>query len=458
MRRLTRLPLRIRLTAGFAVVLALLLGAVGTFVFLEVKDGLNASLDATLRGDAALLARRADGRGDERVRAALAVEGEPAQLVAADGRVLAASPRGRDRTLIGPRHLRAALRGEVRWERDEASRLLARPAGAGRVIVVQAPMAQRERALETLGRVLLIAGPLILLLASGAGYLVAALALRSVERMRRRAALISAAGPTSRLPLPAGDDELRRLGETLNAMLARLEESAAAQGAFLAHASHELRTPLAILRTEVELALDGERDPAELRAALASVGEEAERLTRLATDLLVLARADDGKLPLRLADVELAPLAARVAARFRGRGEVRTAVPDGLVVRADALQLEQALTNLVDNGLDHGAAPVTITARAAGDGVELHVVDDGHGFTAQMLPQAFTRLASGQESSGFGLGLSIVEAIAIAHGGRAGAGNGPRGADVWLQVPAVGDRRGAGARRDAERLTGSPGA
>ena len=151
----------------------------------------------------------------------------------------------------------------------------------------------RQEALDSLGRLLLIGGPVALALASLAAYVAAAAALRPVERMRRRAAEIHAGEPGARLPVPPADDEIGRFGTTLNGMLerldssyARLEQSLAREREFVSDASHELRTPLATLKAELDLALRGERDAADLRAAVGSAAEETDRLIRLAEDLL----------------------------------------------------------------------------------------------------------------------------------------------------------------------------
>ena len=283
-RRLRRLPLRIRLTLAFAGAAAILLGGIGGFIFLRVKAGLDGELDHSLRLRAGELAKRARHPGQ--LRAGLDAAGQPAQLMTMDGRVLA-SVRVKDaRPLIGPVHLPAARRGEVKFERDENTRILARPAGARTIVAVAASMRQRERTLETLTGVLLVGLPIALLLASAAGYAVAAGALRPVERMRRRAAGISRATPGARLPLPASEDELRRLGETLNDMLARIGAAAQQEREFVSTASHELRTPLAILKAEIEVALHPDAEPDEWRFALQSAGEESDRLTRLTEDLL----------------------------------------------------------------------------------------------------------------------------------------------------------------------------
>jgi signal transduction histidine kinase len=343
------------------------------------------------------------------------------------------------RSLLGPRLLPAARRGEVIFERAERTRLLARPAAGGRIAVVAASMRGRESTLNTLRGVLLIGLPVALLLASLAGYAVAAGALRQVEQMRLRAERISAATSEARLPLPAAEDELHRLGETLNAMLERLAEAAENEREFLATASHELRTPLAILKAEIEFALHPDSTPEDWCGALVSAGEETDRLVRLAEDLLLLARGEQELPPRAAADVALAPLAERVLARL-GEAGVELAIPLELRVRADPDALDRALTNLVDNARRYGDAPIVVSARADGAWVELHVADHGAGFAPDYLPRAFERFSrpDGARGGGAGLGLALVEAVAHAHGGAAGAANAEHGADVWLRLPRAG--------------------
>jgi signal transduction histidine kinase len=290
---------------------------------------------------------------------------------------------------------------------------------------------------------LLIAGPIALLIASLAGYALARAALGPVETMRRRAAAISASTPGRRLPVPPARDEIARLAETLNDMLARLEAALEHERRFVGDASHELRTPLALLRTEIDVALRRTRSVDELEAALRSAGEETERLTRLAEDLLLVARADQGGLPVRPARVSVAPMLEGVAGRFAARAHERgrtlvVSADDHLAVRADRGRLEQALVNMVENALAHGRGVVELKAVRRGQRVELHVLDEGPGFPPDFLPRAFDRFSRADEArgrGGTGLGLSIVDAIARAHGGRAGAGERPGGgADVWITV------------------------
>jgi two-component system, OmpR family, sensor kinase len=364
---MSRVPIRLRVTLAFTATMALVLIAVGLFVYLR----LDAELDQSVDND------------------------------------------------------RRALAGEtLATEREESF----------------------EEALDNLATLLLIGGPVALLLASLAGYWAAGAALRPVEAMRRRAAAISASGPDERLPVPAAKDELQRLSQTLNEMLARIEVTLERERRFVDDASHELRTPLTLHKTELELALRHGESEEELRAAIASGLEEIDRLVQLAEDLLVVARSEEGKLAIAREPLSVTDLFAAVSQRFGARalGSGRPLVVDDdadLVVKGDRLRLEQALTSMVDNALRHGGGEVRIWAAVNGDQIKLHVGDRGAGFPPEFLAQAFERFSRADAArgrGGSGLGLAIVETIALAHGGRAGAANGSAGgADVWIEVPAA---------------------
>jgi signal transduction histidine kinase len=226
-------------------------------------------------------------------------------------------------------------------------------------------------------------------------------------------------------------------------MLARLHAAVEHERRFVADASHELRTPLALLQTELELALRRPRTREELEDALRSASEETQRLVRLAEDLLLIARADQGPLPIRREEVDVEQLLADVAERFATRartlGRELRAEPCELRLDVDPLRVEQALGNLVDNALTHGEGDVELRVVAAGERVELHVLDEGVGFSQEFRARAFDRFSRGDEArsgNGSGLGLSIVELVAHAHGGGAGARNRAQGgADVWLSLP-----------------------
>jgi len=217
-------------------------------------------------------------------------------------------------------------------------------------------------------------------------------------------------------------------------MLRRLAAAAENEREFLSTASHELRTPLAILKAEIEVALQEESTPEEWRFALVSAGEETDRLARLAEDLLLLARGEDGTAPRDLREVSLSQLVTRVVGRFGL--DVALSVDRDLRVLADPDGLDRALTNLVDNAGRHGAAPIEVSAREDGAWVELHVTDQGAGFAPDYLPRAFERFSRAPGArGGAGLGLALAEAVATSHGGTAGAANAERGTDVWLRLP-----------------------
>ncbi|HYA09500.1 MAG TPA: histidine kinase dimerization/phospho-acceptor domain-containing protein, partial [Gaiellaceae bacterium] len=320
---MSRLPIRVRLTLGFALAMAVVLAGMGLLVYVRVGGALLSSVDQTLRSQAAEAAARAHEE-HSLVDPDAAGGATLAQLLAADGTIVRTSRAGLA-PLIGRGDARAVAAGSQVLR----SITLKRPAGDWRVIAVPArdsagavvvarSLEPREETLKRLFRELLIAGPLALLLASLAGYVLAAAALRPVEAMRRRAAAVTAARP-GRLPVPPAKDEVSRLATTLNDMLARLQGAFEHERRFVSDASHELRTPLALLRTELELALRRPRSQAELEQALRSAAEETERLSRLAEDLLLIARADQGALPIRRERVPAAELLAPVAARFATR-------------------------------------------------------------------------------------------------------------------------------------------
>jgi two-component system OmpR family sensor kinase len=445
-------PIRLRLTFAFAFVMAAVLAAMGAFVYTRVDHELVSTVDQGLRFQAREGgARLASGGGlvehDENENTLLA------QLFDAQGGLLRSTlPAGA--TLLDPAAIALALRGEsVLQTIDIGStgdwRVLATPIridGHTDVLVLARSLQARQESLHHLAAELLIAGPIALALASLAGYLLAGAALRPVETMRRRARAITGSTPGRRLPVPPARDEISRLAVTLNEMLARLEAAFEHERRFVADASHELRTPLALLRTELELALRRPRGRGELEAALRSAASETERLSRLAEDLLLVARADQGRLPVRTEVQDVAELFGEVAERFEGRaGElgrsIRISPDEPVAVEADPARLQQALGNLVENALVHGAGTVMLSTQRAGGLVELHVTDSGPGFPETFVGRAFDRFSRADEArarGGTGLGLSIVELIADAHGGAVGAENRPGGgADVWIAVPAA---------------------
>ena len=449
--RYYRLPIRARLTIAFVAVMAAVLVAAGAILYAQFRSDLDAQINSALRSETADVEALVDAGGAH----AIADSGAPlAQVFSSRGQLLASTRKARSlRLLTRYGATRAALA-------RQPIRTVNRPSGPVRVLAVSAttsngtplalgvadPLRLRDHELAHLRSLLLTDGPLALLLAGIAGYALARAALRPVDRMRTKLEQMS--DRAEPLPVPPTSDEIGALANTLNALLARVRTAAERERRLVSDASHELRTPLTTLRAEIDLALMGDRDPGELRAALESASEEARRMSRLADDLLVLARADQGRLPLHArpqapADLlEAAANRARAAAGLRDRSIVVEPIelPDDVAVLADADRTAQALGNLITNALLYGTGTVTLSAAPRGHLIELHVRDEGQGFAADELGRAFERFGRGEHARsrepGSGLGLAIVEAVAVAHGGLARARNCPGGgADVWIAVP-----------------------
>lgn len=459
MRAFNRLALRLRLTLAFAGVMAVVLAATGTFLYVRLGNDLDATINQGLRsrvGDVTALVKQADSGLTDAGRSPLTEQGESlAQILTLAGVVLDSTPGLHTTPLLDATEIARSANQTLTVERastpagDDPVRLLAtgvRAQGQDLVVVVGTSLENRREAARNLAGLLLLGGPIALLLASAAGYGLAAAALRPVDRMRRQADAIQAAKPGERLEVPAANDEIGRLGSTLNAMLDRLEAAFARERTFVSDASHELRTPLAILKTELELALRAQRTPAEREDALRSAAEETDRLVQLAEDLLVIARTDQGRLPIRREPVDVAEALHATVTRFERRARdahvaVTVDAAPGLTLPADDLRLQQALGNLLDNSLRHAARSVELRADAAPGWVTLSVIDDGDGFPDEFLDSAFERFtrsdaSRGRSGGGAGLGLAIVRAIATVHGGTVGAANAAHGgAIVWLKLP-----------------------
>jgi signal transduction histidine kinase len=453
----SRIPIRLRVTLAFAGVMAIVFVAVGLFLYLRLESQLDESLETALRSRAtevSALARDSGGRLSGSDSDPLVEQDESfAQILSPDGRIVDSTAQLGGASVLDADELDRAAQAPTFIDDSDVpgiegdARLLATPVETGDgnlIVVVGSSLGDRDEALSSLARLMAIGGPVALLIASLAGYALAGAALRPVESMRRRAAEISATDPGARLPVSEAGDELTRLAETLNTMLGRLEEALARERRFVDDASHELRTPLALHRVELELALLHAADETELRTAIGSAMEEIDRLIGLAEQLLVVARSEDGEVAIDRQPFAIEDALTATEARFAARAgqeerSVSHEAPPGLVLDADRLRIEQALTNLVENALRHGAGPVRIEARPNGSAVELHVTDEGTGFPEGFIDHAFERFSradAGRERGGTGLGLAVVDSIARAHGGGAHARNRAEGgADVWIEIP-----------------------
>lgn len=442
---MSRFPIRARLTAAFALAMALLLLAAGSLVYLRLEADLDESIADTLTARAqATTATESGAAGMPEANAGAPTEAEDgfAQVLTPAGELVDSSGNDASPVLSSAEAGRAAG-GELELERavpgvGGAVRILAAPTsvdGRRLVIVVGQSLEDRDETLANLVASFAIGGPIAVALASLLGYALASAGLRPVEAMRRRAEQISMEQGAGELPLPRAHDEVRRLGETLNEMLARLRTSFERERRFVADASHDLRNPIAVIRAELDAALAaGDLGP-DARTSVVVAIEECDELAALAEDLLVLARAADDRLPVRPEVVDARALLESAAARFERRATERNRTilveaEPGIAVRADPLRLRQALGNLIDNALRHGAGEVVLAGRADSEVVQLEVSDRGPGFDSDIAAAAFERFTSGDSArtrasaaergrAGTGLGLAIVRAIAEAHGGSA---------------------------------------
>jgi signal transduction histidine kinase len=443
MRRFRRLSLRGRLiligSTGLAV--GLLLG--GLLLVSVLHYVLDQALDSGARKTAADVVDLIDESGLPNPVPSAGTQF--IQVINDQGQVLAASV-GADRLnpMLHPDELAQARRGQVvviggdRVGVDGDLRVVAAqtPFGTPRTVLVGAPERDIKQSLATVTRALLVAYPPLLITLTALAWWVVGRTLRPVEQLRQGAEEISAA-QVGRLPVPDGEDELHRLALTLNRMLDRLDAARSRQRAFVADAAHELRSPIASLRTQLDVATHLGEPP-----AVADLSVEVDRLGRLVSDLLLLARADEGDPGLhRQEPVELGRLLADVAAGCAGaRVPVTAAVDNPQWTVGDPAALHRVVDNLVANAVRHAHSRVTLAVRRVADRVVLTVTDDGPGIPEPDRARVFDRFtrlddARARDAGGTGLGLAIVRELVRLHGGTVTLGDAAPGLRVAVALP-----------------------
>ena len=305
---------------------------------------------------------------------------------------------------------------------------------------------------DTLRALLLILGvayPVTLGGASLGGLFLAGRALSPIDSLTRLARRLSAEDLSQRLNLRLPDDEVGRLARTFDEMIARLEDAFRRQRRFTADASHELRTPLTAIKGQVEVALERDRDAESYREVLRSVNADADRMIRLVSSLLTLARADAGQVAIHRENVALRGVVQDAADHVRpeaDRSGVSLIVQPGndVGVQADPDLLLQLTLNLLDNAVKYTAVnsgSVQVSLRNTGTFAELVVADTGPGIPPEHLPRIFDRFyrvdkARSRADGGAGLGLSISRWIAEAHGGSIEAQSAPgEGSRFTVRLP-----------------------
>jgi two-component system, OmpR family, sensor kinase len=440
--RLSRLSLRVRLVAGFAAAMLVVLTGAGAFVYWRVQFALDRELNNELIDSSTRLAAEVTPAGGLRNSSAL-LSGERYQVVDSSGRVLSASPSsGQAEALLDPagirealskpvvRDLGALLPGNATALRVYATRLEhGDRAGRAAVLIVAAERNQRDEALRELLAQLLLAGLATLLVTAVVGDRLARASLWPVERYRRQAADITGGATGVQLDVPVGrDDEITRLGHTLNDMLQALEEALQHERRFVNDASHELRTPLTLIHTRVQLAQRRQRTVEHYQKVLDEIQTDVARLSELADRLLDLGTLAHSSRRVDFADlatvarteVDRRHVLAPEDSPYREPGSLRAATSTTFVA-VDPTRLQQLVTNLLDNAAIHGLPPVTVTVDQRHGVGRLMVSDCGAGMDEEMLasaPQRFTRAAGARSRPGSGLGLALVSAIVAAAGGE----------------------------------------
>ena len=437
-RRVSRVPVRIRLVAGFSVAMLVLLTAAGAFVYWRVEYALDRGLDTELEQASAVITPLIGPDGTVDPIESANATGLGWQVLDAEGHVLDFGGPAPQKPLIskarlrtvGPSGTRTFDVGSFLPISDEPYRVRVSglgDGGAAAYLLVGVRRDHRDEALRELLAPLSIAGLAALAIASFVGYLLARLALDPVERYRRRADEIAAAGtPQLRLDVPRNrDDEVTRLGHTLNRMLAALERSLDRERQFVNDASHELRTPLTLLRSRIQLTRRRPRSVAEHERALDELEIDVTHLAELAEQLLALSPSPDG--PDTPATSDAADVVESAVERWRAAQPERMqdvsvrAPSEPVPTRIEARELDRVVTNLLTNALVHGVPPVTVDVRREAGHAVIEVGDAGPGMPPELLAGAtrrFNRAPEARSRPGSGLGLSIVDQIVSAADGE----------------------------------------
>lgn len=433
--RVSRLPLRIRLVAGFSLATFVVLLAAGAFVYWRVDYALDRDLDTELARASAALDPLIGPDGTVTDRSAAEATSAAWQVLDQEGRVLDRGGPAGHAPMATEDRLHLATGGPHTYDiggflpaADEPYRIrVDRTVGSPpRYLLVGVRRDHRDEALRELLAQLSAAGLGVLLVTALVGDRLARAALRPVERYRSRAAAIAAGRVDLRLEVPPlRDDEITRLGHTFNDMLSSLEEALERERHFVIDASHELRTPITLLTGRVQLALRRPRTPAEHEQILGELAIDLERLARLAEQLLQIGRADgtSGAGTGDLVAVISRMISQRRLADPAHASQVSAALPSHPVVVAMAeFELERVVSNLLDNAALHGAPPVTVTVDVPLNGwARLRITDGGPGMAPGLLAgatQRFARADEARQRPGSGLGLSLVRALVSRGGGE----------------------------------------
>ena len=466
------LPIRVRLAAWYALLLAATILALSTFLVLQLRTDLRRAVDEDARIGSSELVRAVsmdaiedqsgpDQANDvvedfqETAQAVLPSSDDGAQLLDGTGQVLAHhGPVAGTEPMLGewaravassPRTLTVNLGAERQPYRVQVTAFSAD--GEPRVLLVAESLQLVEEAVAKVVVLLLVGGPAALVLTAIAAYWLVRRALRPVERIIAGARQIGIEQLQERVEVPWADDETGRLATTINAMLGRIEEGMHEKRRLVADASHELRTPLTVMRTELDVTLRSEQLPDSAREVLHSTREEVDRMSRIVDNLLTLAQVDEGRLELLTVPVDLRELAqdAGRSLEVLAADKGVTVVVDGPAVRVqvDPARLRLVLTNLIENAIKFSpqGGAVRVSTWTGDAGIGATVSDEGPGIPPEDVKHLFDRFfrvdsARGRAVEGSGLGLAICREVAHAHDGQLRVDTEPgHGSSFTLTLP-----------------------
>jgi heavy metal sensor kinase len=434
------LPIRVRLTAWYSLILALCLGVSSSIAYFAMSHSINAAIDAGLRqrlngirtiiartspqGKAALVDELMEYDEGQGGRGLVRVIDEDSGLIYASAGMAALSASDRRAKSAKPFYVNL---------HDEEFRVLGEPIKVGEKIYdleVATYTEDFDRATDRFGRVLYSIAPAFLLLAALGGYWISRRALAPVEKIIGDARRIGVTSFSERLTVSRTGDELESLAETLNEMLARLDASYQRVIQFTADASHELRTPISVMRTNAEITLRKPRTESEYREALSGILVEAENLSRLVEQLLDLARADSGAAALAAVRANLSEALEKAYRQARVLAEskqlkITAKIPlEPMWVQGDAAALERLFLIFLENAVKYTPSGGTVDVQLSSlDRTAIaEIRDTGIGIAAKDISHIFERFyqadpSRSRDNGGRGLGLAIGRWIAQSHGG-----------------------------------------
>ena len=454
------LPIRLRLTAWYFAVLAVVLSAFGIIGYFAMRHSIRKTVDEELQVRAEgvhQLIEQTIQRGAKedlpeglREHTELRAGGALLQVSDEQGNWLYRSTVMSDYGV--PRPATIPKRATEFRGRDVPLRIWSEKVSVGgQSYLIQSAFEMDDfyEALHHFALLLLISIPSLLVCAAAGGYWISTRALAPVDQITQTARTISAQNLSSRLVVPNTGDELQRLSETLNGMLERLEAAFKKITQFTADASHELRTPVAVMRTRAELSLRKARSADEYREVIAEVLTELEKTSGLIEQLMFLARADSGAETLHFAATNVAEVLREACHQGSALAEAKQIafqehIPgESMWIQADASSLRRLFLILIDNAVKYTPASGQIDVSLhRNDGYAVaEVRDTGIGIAEADLPNVFERFyrtdkARTRESGGVGLGLSIGRWIAEVHSGTIEVHSSPgRGSTFQIRLP-----------------------